>query len=138
MTPNNKNIFIVELVITEFDIDPDKLTHELNVRPSYVQRTTDLTESGKLKAFPTNAWILESGLNDELTLEKHIDFLLNKIGMKLITGATPHAKVRIDCYFKIFDGDFKPNLSLSSEIIHRLNAYGCGVYHDYYIKVGSK
>lgn len=131
---NKKSSIQVSLVIFDLDCDPDKLTEVLGIRPTSIERKGDLTRMGTSKLESSNAWELESSLENESDLDKHVKDLISKvIDLKDIHRVSKHWGTKIDCVVEFYGDDNNITLGLSEESIQRLAILKCSIDFDYYL-----
>ncbi len=119
----------VTLRVSCDDLDPDAVSHLLDVEPSTVNRLGDTQPSGAI--FPP-AWFLKSeGRVTSRDSRRHLDWLLDSMsesGLSALTEQGTH--VTVSCYWVSKSGHGGPTLSQYQ--IERLGRLGLPISFDIY------
>jgi hypothetical protein len=106
-----------KLLIYPGSTDPDKVTEELGIEPTQVNKkgATWRTGTGRIKTYPLNAWFLSSeAWVDSKDLRRHLDWLLDKLvdaqtGLRKLQSM-PEMKMTVDCVWWSAHGHGGPTL----------------------------
>lgn len=110
------------------DLDPDAVSRELGIRPTYSVRRGDVSRGIIRKE---GAWALSTrGANDSRDLELHIRELLTQMPRKQPPIPTSASRAEIHCVWHSATGHGGP--VLSAAVVRWLAERGLGLDFDFY------
>jgi hypothetical protein len=131
---NEERKYYVSLVVYDFNCDPEEITKQLGLRPSFAGRKGAMRElkPGHSIRLLNDTWELESGMNPSSDIEPQIVSILNQLdaaggAVKVITSRY-ESNLKIGAYYPSSNA----GIYLSKETIKRLGNYNLSIDLDQY------
>ena len=131
----------LDLVLTDFDIDPVQVSGILSLTPSRSWLKGEPIQRTALKC-KTNGWLLSSGLDKSAELDDHIKALFSKVKPVLsnFNNLPPSTEKELSCAIYIYhkkdnvDEEHRtPPIHLEREHVEILNQLGAEFDLDLYV-----
>jgi len=116
----NKKKLEVAIMLRDFDRDPNEISKILELEPTNVIRKGE-KRSGQKRDALVNLWEFTSDLDDNISVETHVIYLLQKVRKwNVLDNVVPLSGRYIQILLNLVPGDTDPLLALSNDTLKRL------------------
>lgn len=139
--PRLKNKHYAWLLISDFDLNPDEITSQLGIEPTKTRVKGEYRLAGKKKPNQmintSNQWILDSELPNNISIEKQIHFLLEKIRphKQKFQEITKKYYTEFSCALYFYDAN--PGIHVDSSLLKELAELNVKLDLDIYCLAGT-
>jgi hypothetical protein len=116
------------------DLDPDRVTEKLGVKPTRAYRPGDRVSSRSEARRTQGTWQLRSSLTDAQTIEEHIASILDALGGDLNAWERATQGLRKDLYCGVFIESQVSGLSLGIGTLEQLVRRGLSIEFDLVVR----
>ncbi len=139
--PRLENKYHAWILIRGFDVHPKEITRQIGLEPTDIEIKGEYRFVGKKKPHKMlnkeNHWVLDSGLSREVSIEKQLEHLLNKIKpyKKNFTEISKKYELQLNCAIYYYEAN--PGINLDNNILKEITELNVGLGLDIYCLAGT-